>query len=90
MQVDQTCGYECHMTPDPFATNNQAMSSLLLERGAVGARLISAKQIGMAAFELQLQSTDDRRIVVSFVANARMILTGQIEIQATNAGTNAE
>ena len=78
------------MTPDPFATNNQAMSNLLIERGAVGARLISAKQIGNAAFELQLQSTGDRRIVVKFVANARMIITGQIEIQVPNAGKNPE
>lgn len=69
------------MTTGPFEAKNLHMQACLQERGAIGARLISAEQIGKASFRLKLQTIDDRRVVVTFKTDVEITVVSNMEIK---------
>lgn len=77
------------MTQQELDERNVHMAKHLIDSGAIGARLLSAKQIGNAAFRLSLQTVDDRRIEVVFKTDVQYVIKSTMEIQQVNAGKNS-
>lgn len=77
------------MTQQQLDETNIKIARQLIDNGALGARLLSAKQIGKAAFRLSLQTDDDQRIEVTMKADVNIEIISSMEIRNTNAGENS-